>query len=267
MSTTVTYKGNTIATADNSTAVLHTLGKYMQDDVTITDVSSAITYKYGVLRADAEKVKTVAYDRKAVADEQLTLPEYNTTAQTIKASTDLDTYTIDYTTYNYFILERFVSTPTYSTTSKAKGRVENWFGSYLYEIFEIPANSFATQDKSKYYTSRSASMYASGAAPRLVYWSGASAISAYASAAYGVYQTVTAPTLSSGVITLKSPVWGARGHTTYFTSTFMNALTDIREQCIIEIWRVPKGASIDGWGMTSQMLHMIADINSTGKLT
>ena len=39
MSTTVTYKGNTIATVDNNTKTLKTAGKYMEDDVTLVDTS------------------------------------------------------------------------------------------------------------------------------------------------------------------------------------------------------------------------------------
>lgn len=41
MSTTVTYKGNTLTTAVNQTKTLKTAGKYMEDDVVITDVSSS----------------------------------------------------------------------------------------------------------------------------------------------------------------------------------------------------------------------------------
>lgn len=40
MATTVTYKGNEIATVDNNTKTLKTAGKYMEDDVTLVDVSS-----------------------------------------------------------------------------------------------------------------------------------------------------------------------------------------------------------------------------------
>lgn len=39
MATTVTYKGSTLTTATNQTRTLKTAGKYMEDDVTITDVS------------------------------------------------------------------------------------------------------------------------------------------------------------------------------------------------------------------------------------
>ena len=41
MSTTVTYKGNTIATVDNTTKTLLTSGKYCEDDFTLTDVSGS----------------------------------------------------------------------------------------------------------------------------------------------------------------------------------------------------------------------------------
>ena len=40
MSTTVTYKGSTIATAENATKTLLTEGKYLEDDITIVDVTS-----------------------------------------------------------------------------------------------------------------------------------------------------------------------------------------------------------------------------------
>lgn len=41
MSTTVTYKGSTLTTADNNTKTLKTAGKYLEDDITLVDVSSA----------------------------------------------------------------------------------------------------------------------------------------------------------------------------------------------------------------------------------
>lgn len=40
MATTVTYKGSTLTTATNQTKILKTAGKYMEDDVTIEDVTS-----------------------------------------------------------------------------------------------------------------------------------------------------------------------------------------------------------------------------------
>ena len=47
MSSTVKYKGATIATVDNDTATLDTAGTWLEDDIEITDVSSGggITYE------------------------------------------------------------------------------------------------------------------------------------------------------------------------------------------------------------------------------
>ena len=39
MSTTVTYKGETLTTVENATKTLQTAGKYCEDDFTLTDVS------------------------------------------------------------------------------------------------------------------------------------------------------------------------------------------------------------------------------------
>lgn len=39
MSTTVTYKGSTLATVSNNTKVLSTEGKYLEDDITLVDVT------------------------------------------------------------------------------------------------------------------------------------------------------------------------------------------------------------------------------------
>ena len=41
MTTTVTYKGSTLTTATNQTRTLTTSGKYLEDNITITDVSGA----------------------------------------------------------------------------------------------------------------------------------------------------------------------------------------------------------------------------------
>lgn len=40
MSTTVSYKGNTLTTVDNETKTLLTSGKYLEDDITLVDVTS-----------------------------------------------------------------------------------------------------------------------------------------------------------------------------------------------------------------------------------
>ena len=40
MSSTINYKGAVLTTADNQTRILKTAGKYLEDDLTLVDVSS-----------------------------------------------------------------------------------------------------------------------------------------------------------------------------------------------------------------------------------
>ena len=40
MSTTVTYKGNTLTTVNNNTKILNTAGKYLEGDISLTDVTA-----------------------------------------------------------------------------------------------------------------------------------------------------------------------------------------------------------------------------------
>ena len=41
MSSTITYKGNTLTTVNNQTRVLNTKGTWLEDDITIVDVTSS----------------------------------------------------------------------------------------------------------------------------------------------------------------------------------------------------------------------------------
>jgi len=226
------------------------------------------TLKMGAIRPDAELVKTWSWDAYAVDDWELTIPAYSTTAQTIKESESASgTYTLDYTNYDYFITERMFSIPTYSVTSHNKGRVEYWIGYYAYEVTVIPANSFiAYIDDSVKYTSRNTTVRAAGAAYTSLYWSSATAVSPYSTAAYSVAQAAATPTISSGVLTMKTPTCTIRGSTTYFTSTYFNALTDIRYQWIAELWRAPKNNfNLNGWGVEQTVNHIMDCVNSTTK--
>lgn len=233
-----------------------------------TPSESTITLKNGVLRPDAEKIKTFSYDKYITADEDITIPAYTTSSTVLKASEGLqETYTITYTNYNWYVIVKTLTIPEYSLTSKAKGRAEYAFSSTMYEAAEIPSNELkALSDPTKAYTSRTVSLLATGAFQRLVYWSSGTAISAYATAAYGTVQGIVAPTLSSGVLTINTPNLIVRGHTTYFTNTYFNALTDIRYQWIVEIWRAPKSnLNLDGWGQTTQAAQILDCVFSSSQ--
>lgn len=268
MSTTATYKGQALTTVENATKKLLTAGMLMEDDITLTDVSgSGGAVKMGVLRPDAELVKTWSADFYAVADEGLTIPAYTTTAQALKATENLDTYDGDPLSYRYFVVERTLTIPEYSIATLAKGREDHVFCSAAYEWVYQPSGQIRTIDGSKTYGQYS-QMAAMAAVARYIYWSSATAISPYTSTAYGFYQTITAPTITSNkTITIRTPAIGVRGHATYLVNTFMNAMTDARCQYVIELWRQPLDA-VNGWIHGTQFEH-IADCiaNNSAKLT
>lgn len=211
------------------------------------------------LRQNASVVKTWTYDKKIVADEEITLPSYTTTSTTLKAAEALenDTYTMDNENYNYFLVQRTLSIPIYSVTSKAKGRVEYHASSYLYDINDIPADTIKAILNNTTYGSRIVG-YSGQSTNRLVYWSTASVLAAYSSTAYGVIAVSQAPAIANGVITISTPNLNIRGNATYFTSTYFNALTDIRYQWVAQLWRSPKNTlGVDGWASTQNFLKVL----------
>ena len=238
--------------------------------IEINGTPSVATLNPWVMRPDAEKVYTLSYDKYIVADEGVTYPAYTTTSQTLKASQTISpTVARDPANYNYYVAERALSIPEYSVTTKAKGRVEYSFASAFYEIVDYPANTISALLNDTKVTALSYSIFSAGNNAGLVYWSSGTALARYASAAYGVAQTITAPTCTASAITIKTPALITRGHTTYFTNTYMNAVTDVRYQYIIEVYRAPKEhLSFDGWGLYNMSEHVMDCVHSsTRKLT
>ena len=158
--------------------------------------------------------------------------------------------------------------PSYSVTTKGKGRFEYGIASAAYEIVEVPANNLHTViDNTKILTTRYVTIASVGNALCALYWSSGSAIAAVATAAYGTVQAVVAPTIASGVLTIKSPNLNIRGSTTYFTNTYFNKLSDIQYQYVIEVYRYPKNSlNYDGLGLSSQMMHIIDCMNTNNKI-
>lgn len=67
MSSTVTYKGSTLTTVDNQTRVLETSGKYLEDDITIVDVTGGgsptlQTKTKSYTPSETAQSETVTYD-------------------------------------------------------------------------------------------------------------------------------------------------------------------------------------------------------------
>lgn len=217
-----------------------------------------VDYKVGVVRADAELVQSYSYDKYINANEEITIPTYTTTDTTLKATESLTpTYTISYDDYDYTVLIRTLTIPEYSISTVAKGRVEYHYGSYKADLIRVDADvRTGILDPTKK-VGRNASFFASTCS-QLIYYSSGTAINVYNTAAYGCYQSFSAPSVSSSTLTVKSPVLKIRGHTTYLTQTYFDAITDIRYQWIAEIYRSPRtGDDADGWGTQSQLLKAI----------
>lgn len=252
------YKRTSDDLTQSAGTITAPLGYYPQN------ASKIVNLKPTVLRPDAQLVQSYTFDQMAVDDLELTIPAYTTTAKSLKATSNLSpTITVDTDTETFFIVERFLSIPEYSITTKAKGRQEYMYCTYIYELARVPANLVKTIDEAKSITTAT-NIIDTMTSYRTLYWSSASAISLYSTNAYGVYQTPTAPTISGTTLTIKSPVLGVRGSTTYFTSTFMNALTDIRYQYVIDVYKAPKEAlGLDGWITNEVVNHILECANST----
>lgn len=214
-----------------------------------------------LMRPDTEKIKTVSYDKLIHTDEEVTIPAYSTSAVTLKASQTLSpTVSIDTTNYSYYVLERGLTIPTYSITSVGKGRMEYGYFAAMYEMTDFAAGAFRSIiNPNLATTSKTMGAYSAGNVAREIYYSSGTAISTYAGASYGCYQTVTAPSVTASALTLKTPALGIRGHATYLASTYYNAITDIRYQYIIEVYRAPKnGLNFVGWGLYNQAMGVMA---------
>lgn len=252
------YKRTSADLTDSAGTITAPFGYYSEN------ASKTVSLKPTVLRPDAQLVQSYKFDKMAVDDLGITLPGYTTTATPLVATSNLSpTITVDTSTETCFIVEKFLSIPEYSISTVGKGRPEYLYCAYFYEIARVPANTVYTIDKTKAITSAT-NIIATMSTYRLLYWSSGSAISLYGSNAYGCYQTPTAPTISGTTLTIKAPVLGVRGSTSYFTSTYMNALTDIRYQYIIDVYKAPKQAlGIDGWITNEVVNHILECANST----
>ena len=217
-----------------------------------------------VLRPDAELVQRWTKDERVVADLGVTLPTYSTSNTQVVAQETLkaDSYSIE---YDYYVTERFLTIPEYSTATLGKGRPDYQYASLMYEIVRIPPYTIKPINGS-YGNTQNISVAITKKNNQL-YWTSASANSVHTTN-FGVCQieqdvVATNDHNTQISMTIKSPSVTLRGSTTYFVNTYYNALTDIRRQYIIELWRAPKGnMNVDGWGSMQQTVHIHECVNS-----
>lgn len=250
----------TLSVTDNGTA---DVTNYANIDVNVSG-GGGLPPQVGVIRGDAELVQKWTYDKMMYADEGISLPAYNSSSQkTLMQTETLATYDGTPSTYRYMVVQRTLLIPVYSIATVAKGREDHVYSSCVHEWVYQPANQIQTMDGSKSYGQYS-QMMANGPNSRMVYWSSATAIAPYTSTSYGLALTMQAPTIGSNkTITIKSPTLTVRGHATYFSQTYWEAVTDARMQYVIELWRVPIVANvINGWVHTSQYDSIDNDVNT-----
>ena len=224
-----------------------------------------IQLKKEVIRPDAELFQSWTYDKNIKADESITIPAYTTSTTTLKSYITLSsTTTLDTTNYDYFLIYKYLAIPKYNISTVGTGRVEYYFAAYYYEYVNWTAHSIVNPSTSVSVgpVSCSNSHY------RLLYYNGTT-LTAYSSTSYGTYLYHYAPSLSNNTLTIYSPYLRIRGSTNYFTQTYWEALTDIRYQYIIEMYRVPKGSlGYSGWALEQEALDIINSVeNNNGKLT
>ena len=231
------------------------------------------TLKMGVLRPDATLVEKWTYDKLIVEEAGVTLPSYSTSAQTLISNAALDEVDVDFDSYDYMVLYRYIAVPTYSQgTGYGKGRFAYFFGSRCDELSDVPGNLLS--DNGVYHTTRSGVVAPSNHF-KYCYWSSASSFVAASnlSTVYGIYVTQTNAnysTLSSPTyIRPSSPALIIRPNASYLAQTYFEAITDIRFQYVVELWRAPRNnLNIDGFGVDSQLSHVISCLqSSTGTLT
>ena len=221
------------------------------------------------IRPDAELWQSWTYDKYIVADEGVTISAYTTTAQTLKASEQLDEITADVEHYRYFITLRTLAYPEYSTSNTGRGRFE--WSSMLgtYEFIFTPMAELHPLVPGDYRIATNSAAVQGGVSYRGLYFSGADGLSVYATSTYGIWTPNVAPLYVSGKMRVNSPSFTMRGQPNILDQPFWEAITDIRFQYVIELWRVPLGSlQYDGWSnMQSVDLALDCLYSADHKLT
>ena len=200
------------------------------------------------IRPDAELWKSWTYDKRIVADEGVTIPAYQTTTVTLKATEEIEEVTADAANYKYFLTFRTLVIPIYNTNEIARGRYEwsSMVGAYEF-VFTPMAELHPLVDGEYTIATNSASVQG-GVSYRSLYFTSSTGISIYATTAYGIWTTAVSPTYAVGKIKVNSPNFTMRAQANIFDQLYYEALTDIRFQYVYELWRVPIGSlQYDGW--------------------
>lgn len=222
-----------------------------------------------VIRPDAELVQKWEYDKLLVEDEGVTIPSYTIQRTTLVPS---ETFTVNRTsedvdTYDYFWASRGLVIPFYNTDAKGRGRQEYSIQESFYEYGSIrdkfPAILDGTLPTGRY------NINGGYGYALFMYWDHAPAYKVASNVSYGAKLSSVSSQTSGTNIIFTTGDCAITGSSTYLSETFFNAITDIRVQQVIEIWRVKKeGKSTDGWASLQNVLRIADCVASpTHKLT
>ena len=281
MASTVTYKGATLTTVNNQTRVLLTSGKYMEDDVTITDVTPVLCDDilqdgdgYLVLDEDCPADGTVYQDENGfiVFDPNGGCPVFSwmgedpelvttysdkvylkdtgyatwtpsTTATKIVSGGDLAQVSRSYD-YDYVIFGKFHVHFEYSGSS-GTSEVSDGYNTFATEMYQYPGNLSDMISGTSTYGSNQNLQLSGG-----IFYKSTGGVDSYSSSnSYGVYiNTVPNPTAYSDRTIPKSPDIYARCHSSYFSTANAAAVDQDASyyEWNIEIWKVKVNTTGNG---------------------
>ena len=229
--------------------------------ITIYESENAIypdPIKFPIIRPDAQLVQRWSVDHLLVTDDGVTLPTTAPTAARadLVESQSLPDITIDTANYEYFVNQRAIAYPIYSSSEIGRGRFEYSISESCMEALSFDRNEFiALVDSEKNYANGAYTFVGSSQYRGVYFTSASGAMSVYTSATYGLYVVFSTPSITSSAIRLSTPTLGVRCQANIYDEPFWNITTDIRYQYIMEVWRVPRGTDrdMDGWTNTMQM--------------
>lgn len=211
------------------------------------------------LRPDAEAWKTYTYDQLIVEDEGVTIPTYAETNKSLKASSSLEVLDLDTANYYYYVVAESIGIPIYNTATTSAKRADHTTSVSAWEIFYMPANFVKTREGYLFQASQCVAVPLT-TQTKLYYYSDPTTIGG-AGGTYGAYASLQAPTLGgmqdAYTLTVKSPILGLRGNSSYFASTSWSQMTDVRYKYKITVYRAKRNnVPTDGWSITQGIMDI-----------
>ena len=216
----------------------------------------------GALRPDAELVQSWTYDKLAVADLGLTLPEYSTSRTNIVNGGTLATVTPDHANYFYLLTSEHLIWPIYTSNARANAKPVYFYRVQTKESCIYPPGTFVAPDGTSNNATRTSGTVSGSDAVYVYYTS--SALAHYSTG--GVMTASTSDTITESAIKIYTPYFYVQGSTTYFNSAAWAQMTDLRMQYAIRLYRLPRTATTPGFCVTSLAHRAVSVANVLGTL-